>query len=102
MQNYEGTLSTPAACEDAGKIIFHAFQKAFTPPRVVLFVAPRGPSTDPRDKPLNPGRFKDEVISTWNTRVAGHVIEGERHPLTGDWPALCIVCFYVVQLRDDG
>ena len=53
-KNYEGTLHTPAACEDAGKIIFHAFRKVFMPPRRYMFVAPRGPSTDLRDKLLNP------------------------------------------------
>jgi hypothetical protein len=33
---------------------------------------------------LNPSKFRDEVISTWDTRVAGHVIDGATHPLTGD------------------
>jgi len=83
-KNYEGTLRTPAACRDAGKIIFHAFHKVFTPPRRCMFVAPRGPATDLRDKLLNPSKFKAEVIATWDTRVASHVVEGEHHPLTSD------------------
>jgi hypothetical protein len=83
-KNYEGMFRTPAACEDAGKIIFHGFRKMFTPPRRYMFVAPRGPSTDLRDKLLNPDRFKDEVITTWDTRVARNVVDGEHHPLTGD------------------
>ena len=83
-KNYEGVLRTPTACRDAGKIIFHAFRKVFTPPRRCMFVAPKGPATDLRDKLLNPSRFKDEVIATWDTRVADHVVEGEHHVLTGE------------------
>jgi hypothetical protein len=32
---------------------------------------------------LNPGKFAAEVISTWNTRVAGRVVAGEKHLLQG-------------------
>jgi hypothetical protein len=32
---------------------------------------------------LNPSKFRDEVISNWNTRVAGHVVDNEKQPLTG-------------------
>jgi hypothetical protein len=28
-------------------------------------------------------KFREEVISTWNTRVAGHVVDNEHHALTG-------------------
>jgi hypothetical protein len=38
-KHYETPLSTPKACEDAGKIIFHAFRKKFAPPRRCTFVA---------------------------------------------------------------
>lgn len=82
-KNYEGMLQTPQACRDAGKIIFHAFRGVFTPPRRCVFVAPKGPSTNLRDMLLNPSKFRDEVISTWDTRVAAHVVEGESYPLTG-------------------
>lgn len=49
----------------------------FTPPRKCSFVAPRGPSTELRDLLLRPDKFKAEVISTWNTRVAGRVVAKE-------------------------
>lgn len=83
-KHYEVPLSTPKACEDAGKIIFHAFKGAFTPPRKCSFVAPRGPSTELRDLLLRPDKFKAEVISMWNTRVAGRVVAKEKHLLEGD------------------
>ena len=82
-KHYEGLLSTPIACEDAGKIIFHAFRGVFVPPRRCTFVAPRGPKTELRDMLLNPAKFKDEVLSTWDVRVAGRVVAGEKHALTG-------------------
>ncbi|MBO0133769.1 ABC-three component system protein [Agrobacterium burrii] len=82
-KHYEVPLSTPKACEDAGKIIFHAFQGAFTPPRKCSFVAPRGPSTELRDLLLRPNKFKAEVIATWNKRVAGNVVANEKHLLAG-------------------
>lgn len=82
-KNYEGLLKTPVACRDAGKIIFHAFRGIFTPPRHCRFAAPKGPATELRDLLLNPSRFRDEVISTWDTRVAAYVVDGERHLLTG-------------------
>ena len=82
-KNYEGMLQPPQACRDAGKIIFHAFRKVFSPPRRCAFVAPKGPTTALRDMLLNPSKFRDEVITNWNTRVAGHVVDNEKHPLTG-------------------
>ena len=48
-KHYEAPLSTPKACEDAGKIIYHAFRNVFSPPRRYTFVAPRGPTTELRD-----------------------------------------------------
>jgi hypothetical protein len=83
-KDYEGLLRAPLACRDAGKIIFHAFRGVFTPPRRCLFAAPKGPAMDLREMLLNPSKFRNEVISTWNTRVAGHVVDGEKHLLTGD------------------
>ena len=32
---------------------------------------------------MNPNKFRDEVISTWNTRVSGRVVVGQKHELTG-------------------
>lgn len=83
-KHYETLLSTPKACEDAGKIIFHAFRKQFAPPRRCTFVAPRGPTTELRDMLLNPDKFRAEMLSTWDVRVAGRVIAGETHKLVGD------------------
>ena len=82
-KNYEGLLRTPIACLDAGKIIFHASRGVFVPPRRCVFAAPKGPTTELRDLLLNPSRFRAEVISTWNTRVANHVVENEIHLLEG-------------------
>jgi len=82
-KHYETTLGVSAACEDAGKIIFHASRGEFTPPRRCSFVAPRGPSTGLRNMLLNPSKFRDEVLATWNVRVAPNVVEGKKHVLTG-------------------
>src|SRR6185312_1717189 len=82
-KHYETPLATPKACEDAGKIIFHSFNKQFAPPRRCIFVAPRGPTTELRDLLLNPSKFREEVIGTWDSRVGGRVVSGERHKLEG-------------------
>lgn len=83
-KNYEGLLRTPIACRDAGKIIFHASRGVFVPPRRCLFAAPKGPTTELRDLLLNPNQLRAEVISTWNTRVANHVVDNETHLLEGE------------------
>jgi hypothetical protein len=83
-KHYEVPLSASKACEDAGKIIFHAFRNVFTAPRRCTFVAPRGPATALRDMLLNPDKFKHEVLSTWNIRVAGNLVAGEKHLLDGE------------------
>lgn len=82
-KHYEVPLKTSKACEDAGKIIFHAFRGVFSPPRRCSFVAPRGPTMELRDLLLNPDKFKNEVVSTWDTRVAGRIVAGEKHVLVG-------------------
>jgi hypothetical protein len=86
-KNYEGLLQPSHASLAAGKIIFHAFRKVFKAPRRCIFVAPKGPTTALRDMLLNPSRFRDEVIDSWDVRVAGHVVEKEKHMLTGDLAA---------------
>jgi len=86
-KHYETTLGVSAACEDAGKIIFHASRGEFTPPRQCSFVAPRGPSTALRKMLLNPDKFRDEVVATWDVRVAPNVVEGEKYTLTGNLAA---------------
>lgn len=83
-KHYEKPLAAAPTCTDAGKIIFHAFNGAFAPPRRNIFVAPRGPTTELRDLLLNPDKFRAEVLSTWQTRVAKNVVENESHPLIGD------------------
>lgn len=83
-KHYEKPLATPKACEDAGKIIFHSYRKVFAPPRKCKFVAPRGPSTELRDLLLNPIKFREELLTSWNTRVAKQVVAGESHLLEGD------------------
>jgi len=87
MQALRNDIGRLAACEDAGKIIFHAFRGEFAPPRQCSFVAPRGPSTALRKLLLNPDKFRDEVIATWDVRVAPNVVEGEKHILAGDLDA---------------
>lgn len=82
-KHYESSLSLPKAVEDAGKIIFHAFQGKFVPPRKYYFVAPRGPSTELREALLNPDNFRREVIDTWDTRVSKRVVAGQSFPLKG-------------------
>jgi hypothetical protein len=86
-KHYEKALAVPRACEDAGKIIFHAFRKEFAPPGRCSFVAPKGPDTALRDMLLNPDKFRAEVIATWNGRVAGKVVQGEKHVFAGDLAA---------------
>ena len=86
-KHYDAPLPAPKACEDAGKIIFHAYRKVFTPPRRCVFVAPRGPTTELRDMLLNPDRFRNEVISTWDKRVAANVVAGQKQILTGELAA---------------
>jgi hypothetical protein len=83
-RHHETPLSTAKACEDVGKIIFHAYRKVFLPPRRCIFVTPRGPATALRDMLLNPERLRAEVLQTWNVRVAGRVAAGEKHKLEGE------------------
>src|SRR5262249_36934394 len=40
-------------------------------------------TTELRDMLLNPSRFRQEVISTWNKRVAKQVVDNETHLLEG-------------------
>jgi hypothetical protein len=83
-KHYEKPLGVSRACEDAGKIIFHAYRGEFSAPRRYFFVAPRGVSIDLREKLLNPSQFKSEVISTWNSRVATKIAAGQDHKLEKD------------------
>src|SRR3954453_12707539 len=85
-KHYEGMLPVPNACEDDGKVIFHAFKKKFRPPRRCIFVAPRGPTTELRDMLLNHDKLKAEIISTWDKRVANKVVAGKTHILVGELP----------------
>jgi hypothetical protein len=82
-KHYDKPLSTSPAVEDAGKVIFHSFSGAYSPPRKCIFVAPRMVSTELRELLLNPTKFRTEVLSTWNKRVAKKISSGENHQLVG-------------------
>jgi hypothetical protein len=98
-KHYEGPLSTPKACEDAGKIIFHSFRKEFVPPRYCTFVAPRGPSTELRDFLLNPDKFKREVLATWDVRVAGRVVSRSASLPVARCYRLCSACCQILFVK---
>jgi hypothetical protein len=83
-KHYDKPLPTSRACEDAGKVIFHAFKGAYTPPRKCVFVAPRMVSTGLRELLLHPAKFRQEVLSTWDERVAKKLEAGKNHKLEGD------------------
>lgn len=82
-KHYDKPLPTNRAVEDAGKVIFHAHQGAYAPPRRCMFVAPRMVSTELRELLLNPSKFRTEVLSTWDQRIAKKVKSGENHLLVG-------------------
>ena len=82
-KHYEKPLPTDRAVEDAGKVIFHAYRGAYTAPRRCVFVAPRMVSTELRELLLTPSKFRNEVLSTWDKRVAKKVEAGKNHILTG-------------------
>jgi hypothetical protein len=82
-KHYESQLQTGSACEDAGKLIFHAYSGKFVPPRKYLFVAPRGPSTELRELLLNPSRFREKVLKSWDSRISGKIEAGVKHKLEG-------------------
>lgn len=82
-KHYDAPLGIGRAVEDAGKIIFHSFAGAYAPPRKCIFVAPRMVSTSLRELLLNPSKFRAEVLSTWNQRVAKKIEHGHDHQLAG-------------------
>lgn len=82
-KHYDKPLPTNRAVEDAGKIIFHAHQGAYLPPRRCVFIAPRMVTTQLRELLLNPSKFRTEVLSTWDQRVAKKVESGKNHKLDG-------------------
>jgi hypothetical protein len=87
-KHYEKPLDFATGIIDIGKIIFHSYGKKFSPPRRMIFVAPRGVGTKFRDFLLNPTKLRSEVLSNWDMRIAKLVAENEVHQLKGgllDW-----------------
>jgi hypothetical protein len=87
-KHYDKPLEAAKGIIDIGKVIFHSLNGKFVPPRRMIFVAPRGPSTNFRDLLLNPSKLRVEVMNTWDKRVAKNVVDGEIHGLIGkllDW-----------------
>ena len=82
-KDYEGLLERPSPAGMLERSSSMLSRETSFPPRRCLFAAPKGPTTELRDMLLNPSQFRDEVISTWNTRVAKKVVDNQTHLLEG-------------------
>lgn len=83
-KHYDKPLSPSDATVEAGKILWHVFQKEFGPPRKYYFIAPKGCGTKLTRLLNNAAAFKKHVIENWATQCAkaitnktAIVLEGE-------------------------
>lgn len=81
-KRYGKTLADSMLFEDLGKVLFHASEGEFTPPRAFYFVAPKGFNRNAERFLDRPSEFKNEMLTNWDARCGGRIRRGQTVPLT--------------------
>ena len=68
--------------EEIGKILFHASEGEFTPPRRYSFVAPKGFNRKAEKLLYSPSFFKQQMLDEWDKRCAKRIRSGPPIPLS--------------------
>ena len=81
-KRYNDVLSDAMLFEDLGKVLFHASEGQFTPPRAFFFVAPKGFNRKAERFLDRPSEFKKEMLDNWNKRCGTRIRQGSPIPLS--------------------
>jgi hypothetical protein len=85
-KHYEKPIAPHVAWPEIGKILWHSFNKHFTPPRAYYFVAPKEASTSLTLLLANAKNLRNQLIAAWDKSVCGK-ISATPVPLSGEFAA---------------
>ena len=83
-KRYSDVLSDAMLFEDLGKVLFHASEGQFTPPRAFFFVAPKGFNRKAERFLDRPSEFKKEMLDDWDKRCGTRIRQGSPILLTDE------------------
>ena len=86
-KHYDNPLTPSIALPEIGKILWHSFQKKYTPPKKYYFIAPWGCGPKLKKYLLKPSDLKNSVITGWDENCADAITSTATIKLEGDFRA---------------
>jgi len=84
-KHYDHALWPSDAWPDMGKLLWHAFNKKYVPPKSYNFVAPRGVGTSLNLLLSNQTRLRAELVENWDKYCRKSITQTSDVPLEGDF-----------------
>lgn len=88
-KHYSSALTPSDALPEIGKMLWHSFQKEFSPPRVYHFMAPKGCGISLQKLLLKPTALKERLFEKWDDWCAGKITSTQTIKLEGAFLAYC-------------
>ncbi len=88
-KHYDSALTPSDALPEIGKMLWHSFQKEFSPPRRYRFMAPKGCGISLQQMLLKPAALKEKVFEKWDDWCAGKITSTQTIKLEGAFQAYC-------------
>lgn len=86
-KHYTNALAPSEAAPEIAKVLWHSFEKRFSPPRKYFFVAPRECGISLKKLLLKPPNLSDYVITNWDKQCADKITEHKKVTLDGGFKA---------------
>lgn len=88
-KHYDSSLTPSDVLPEIGKMLWHSFQKEFSPPRAYFFMAPKGCGISLQKLLLKPTALKEKLFEKWDDWCAGKITSTQTIQLRGAFLTYC-------------
>lgn len=88
-KHYDSALTPSDVLPEIGKMLWHSFQKEFSPPRAYFFMAPKGCGISLQKLLLKPTALKEKLFEKWDDWCAGKITSTQTIQLQGAFLTYC-------------
>ncbi|PWK63682.1 ABC-three component system protein [Aminobacter sp. AP02] len=88
-KHYDSSLTPSDALPEIGKMLWHSFQKEFSPPRTYRFMAPKGCGISLQKLLLKPIALREKLFEKWDDWCSSAITSKQKIKLEGDFRSYC-------------
>ena len=88
-KHYDSALTPSDVLPEIGKMLWHSFNKEFSPPRAYFFMAPKGCGISLQKLLLKPTALKEKLFEKWGEWCAGKITSTQTIQLQGAFLTYC-------------